>query len=194
MTTKERPMTRNTNARMAGVTLLVYFAVGLGELAVPRTSPVSAVLPMLTSFCALVLAVTLYALTRDQDEDLARLGMVCRVIEGIPRIGGELHFAVGSLLFSWLFLRGRTIPVPLARLGVAASALLVLFIPVQLAGYFGGPGPEIWRHPVTWATRLPLLLFELTLAVWLIVRGFPGGGVTRAGWATDVQAIARGHS
>jgi hypothetical protein len=159
------------NARIAGFTLLGYFAVGLGELAIPRTAPFAAVLPMLTSFAALIMAVTLYALTRSQDEDIARLGMVCRIIEGVPRLGGELHFALGNLLFAWLFLRGRLIPTPLASLGVAAAAVLILFIPVQLAGYFGGPGPQAWRFPITWATRLPMLLFELTLAVWLIVRG-----------------------
>ncbi len=38
---------------------------------------------MVQVFCALVLAVTLYAITRDEDRDLAMLGMICRVAEGV---------------------------------------------------------------------------------------------------------------
>jgi multisubunit Na+/H+ antiporter MnhE subunit len=61
------------------------------------------------------------------------------------------------------------IPVALAWLGVIASALLVLLLPAQLAGFFGGP--RAWSSPVTWAVWLPLLVFELTFAAWLIVKG-----------------------
>lgn len=39
--------------------------------------------------------------------------------------------AVGSTLFSYLFLRGRLIPVPLAWIGVAASVVLVVGLPLQ---------------------------------------------------------------
>jgi hypothetical protein len=35
-----------------------------------------------------------------------------------------IYFAVGNLCFTWLFLRGRMIPVALARLGVFASIVL----------------------------------------------------------------------
>ncbi len=153
-----------------------------------------------------MLAVTLYALTRDQDPDLARLGMICRVLEGIAdsvpttlgllwlataaeakalsieavhalgafqlRPGGgtsAMFFAVGSTLFSWLLLRGRMIPVALGRLGVGASVLLVVILPLQLAGWLGGP--ENWLGPVTWLMWLPMLVFEVTLALWLIIKG-----------------------
>ncbi|MEO8680585.1 MAG: hypothetical protein ABI665_16150 [Vicinamibacterales bacterium] len=54
-------------------------------------------------------------------------------------------------------------------LGVAASALLVILLPLQVAGWFGGA--RAWSSPVTWAVWLPMLVFELTLAVWLITRG-----------------------
>ncbi len=72
-------------------------------------------------------------------------------------------FAIGSTLFSWLLLRGRMIPVPLAWLGVLASVLLVIFCPLQLAGLLGGP--------VTSYMWLPMLLFEVVLALWLIFKG-----------------------
>ena len=44
---------------------------------------VAVVLFLLSSFSALVLAVTLYAITREQDPDLAMLALTCRVGEGV---------------------------------------------------------------------------------------------------------------
>lgn len=42
---------------------------------------------------------------------------------------GATFFAVGSTIFSYLLLRGRLVPVPLAWLGVLASVLLVVGLP-----------------------------------------------------------------
>lgn len=38
-----------------------------------------------------------------------------------------------------------------------------------IAGFFGGAGN--WSSPFTWAVWLPLLVFELTFATWLIAKG-----------------------
>ncbi len=149
-----------------------------------------------------MLAVTLHALTREQDPDLALLGMACRLGEGllgslsVPGLlalqalakgggGGApdspaahvlaayllrgdmaftaTFFAVGSTLFCYLFLRGRMIPLPLAWLGVVASVLLVVVLPLQLAGFL--------RGPVTAFVWLPMLAFEVPLALWLMLKG-----------------------
>jgi hypothetical protein len=161
-------MTRTANAKVAGYTFWIYFAAGIAGMALAGNAPATAVLSLVGSFSALVLGVTLYAITRDQDRDLAMMGLACRVIEAAPG-HGEIYFAVGSTLFSWLLLRGRMIPVALAWLGVIASVMLVVLLPLQIAGFFGGP--RNWSSPVTWAVWLPLLVFELTLATWLITRG-----------------------
>lgn len=161
-------MTRTTNARIAGFTLLIYFAAGIAALALAGRAHVTAVLSLFTSFSALVLGVTLYAITREQDPDLAMLGLTCRVIEAIPG-EGTIYFAVGSTIFSWLLLRGRMISVALARLGVFASVLLVVILPLQRAGLFGGP--MSWSASVTWFVWLPMLVFEVGLALWLIIKG-----------------------
>ena len=223
-------MTRKTNSRIAGVTFLVYIAAGLTSLVVSGRAVtgegiaaklagyaehatdvrVAFLLSLLSSFCALVLAVTLYAITRDEDADLAMLGLVCRVGEGVGgalpvslgllwlataagsgapdtataytlgaflrKVGGwqtltaATLFAVGSTFFCWLFLRGRMIPVALAWLGVLASILLVIALPLQLAGFFSGRFFDlIW---------IPMAVFEIVLAFWLIVKGAaqPAGG------------------
>ena len=96
------------------------------------------------------------------------LGLGCRVLEAVPG-EGTIYFAVGSLIFSWLLLRGRMIPVALARLGVSASGLLVVVLPLQRAGLFGGS--TNWFSAVTWLMWLPMLVFEVTLALWLIIKG-----------------------
>lgn len=147
----------------------------------------------------------LYAITREQDRDLAMLALTCRVGEGVmagismPLTLGLLSlgtadaantpdgaaanvlgsfvltvrrwnpivaatfFAVGSALFSWLLLRGRMIPVALAWLGVLASVLLVVALPLQLAG--------LLRGPVTQLMWIPMAAFEIPLGLWLIVKG-----------------------
>ena len=161
-------MTITTNARVAGFTFWIYFAAGIGSMLLAGNAPATGVLTLVTSFCALLLGVTLYAITREQDPDLALIALACRVIEAVPG-HGEMYFAVGSTIFSWLLLRGRMIPAGLAWLGFVSSLLLVVLLPMQIAGYFGGP--RNWSSPVTWFVWLPLLVFELTFAVWLITKG-----------------------
>ena len=215
-------MTHATNARIAGFTFLTYIAAGItsmvlfrratsGEGVAAKLAGIAAhatdvgvlvVLGLVQCFSALVLGVTLYAITRDQDSDLAMLGLVCRVGEGviaalsIPVIlalfwlatasGADApdtaathalaayllrddvaltatFFAVGSTAFAYLLLRGRMIPVALAWLGVVASAVLVVGLPLQLAGWVHGQ-----LTSVMW---LPMLAFEVPLGLWLLTRG-----------------------
>lgn len=161
-------MTRRTNATLAGITFLVYIAAGIGAMKLSGNAHATGLLSIVQSFSALILGVTLYSITRDVDRDLAMLAMLSRVLEAAPG-PGEMYFAVGSALFAWLLLRGRMIPSALAWLGCVGSVLLVILLPLQVAGFFGGPGS--WSSPVTWAVWLPMLLYEVTLAAWLIVKG-----------------------
>jgi hypothetical protein len=77
---------------------------------------------------------------------------------------GSIFFAVGSTIFSWLLLRGRMVPVSIAWLGVFASGLLAVALPLQLAGFPTGPlsGYTQW---------LPALVFQVLLALWLLIKG-----------------------
>jgi hypothetical protein len=215
-------MTRSTNGRVAGVTFLAYIAAGVTSMVVsgratggegiaarlaaiaqhPTDVGTLVLLSLAQSFAAMVLAVTLFAITREEDSDLAMLGLTCRVGEGlvgslsVPSLlalqwlataqGAEApdaaaahvlgayllqghaaftatFFAVGSTLFSYLLLRGRMIPLALAWLGVVASVLLVVGLPLQLAGLLG--------RPITLLMWLPMLAFEVPLALWLIFKG-----------------------
>ena len=216
-------MTRRTNARLAGVAFLLYIAFGIPTMVLrgramtgqgieaklasilEHTADLhTAVLfDLFTSFCALVLGVTLWALTREQDPDVAMFAMLCRLCEGLagalgvqrtmsllwlanpsgPKapdpatvhaIGsfllngqvsgvGAIFFAVGSLLFSWLLLRGRMIPTLLAGWGVITSAVAVVALPLEFVHIF----PSAW----IWYVWLPLAAYEIPLAVWLLWRG-----------------------
>ena len=100
-------MTRRTNARVAGVTFLLYIVVGMASMVLTARATAGAgtaaqlagiaahatqvritiLLDLLANMSALVLGVTLWAITRDQDPHLAMLALVCRVAEGIGGIG-----------------------------------------------------------------------------------------------------------
>src|SRR5262249_55778262 len=218
-------MTIRTNARIAGLAFLVYIAaafpamvlhsraVGSGETAAKLASiaqhvpemRLAILLEVVGCFCALILAVTLYAITREVDNDLALMVLAFRTAEGVigglslshpvdqiwlatvsgpnapgpapanalpailfklPSRGlmiGAALFAVGSLCFSYLLLRGRLVPVVLAWIGVLGSILVLVILPFQFAGLVSGPITEfMW---------LPLLAFEVPLGFWLIFKG-----------------------
>jgi hypothetical protein len=219
-------MTRTTNARIAGFTYLFYAAIGIciellmhqargglgGAAMVARIGQyatnvrLSILITLLECLSSLVLGVTLYAITRDEDHELAMLGLVCRVAEGVlgslnnipsylgllwlAKAGGgtgldipttnalrafllmpgasvpigAIFFAVGSLIFAYLLLRGRMVPVSIAWLGVFATGLLVVVLPLQLAGLSTGPLTGYYE----W---LPALVFQVVLALWLLIKG-----------------------
>jgi hypothetical protein len=219
-------LTRKTNARVAGFTFLAYIALGLtavtlfgratsGDSTAAKLARIAGhatdmriaiLLELLTCFAAIALGVTLYALTRDEDHDIAMLGMVSRVCESFATavflqtklellwlgtsVGasapdgasakalgdllfsgtstwnvtiGATFFAVGSTCFAWLLLRGRLIPVVLAWIGVIASVLLVIGLPLQLAG--------VIHSPVTTMMWLPMVVFEVPVGFWMMIKG-----------------------
>jgi hypothetical protein len=214
-----------TSARTAGFTFLFYIAVAFPSVVLMNRATnavgtaeklariaehasdvrVSVLLALLSCFSAIVLAVTLYGITRDEDHELALLIMACRVGEGVlgaiglpntlgllwlatggagagaPDVAttnalgafflmpaqstmiGAPFFAVGSMVFSYLLLRGRIVPAALAWLGVVASALLVVGLPLQVTGFLKGP--------MTSYMWLPMLAFEVPLGLWLLIKG-----------------------
>jgi len=80
---------------------------------------IAAVLSLIGCFCALALAVTLYALTRDQDRDLAMLGLTCRVAEGVT---GAASIPTTLGLLAVATAAGTSAPDP------AAAGVLVAFV------------------------------------------------------------------
>jgi hypothetical protein len=220
----ELALTRRTNARIAGFAFLLYIAIGIAQMVLGGATRaegtaaklalmaqhaslvrVNVLLSLLICVTAITLAAALYAITRDEDRDLAALGLSFRIGEGLLAavgpmatlgllwlgtsagtdapdsaaaevLGGLLLklrgwnttlaatlFAVGSTIFSWLLLRGRMIPAPLAWLGIVASVLLVVCLPLQLTGALPGQLVQLM-----W---LPMAAFEIPLALWLLGKG-----------------------
>ena len=214
-------MTRRASARVAGAMFLAYIVVGVAELLAGRgatsgdtaaarlasiaqrdASAYRVVLGIVICFVALTLAV--YGITRDEDQELAVLGLAFRAGEAVLGLlstvatVGLLSLASGRRIVTTspgvdavaAFLldvaratqrsrrrfsrsaarsspgsccRGRAIPVALAWLGVIASVLLVVVLPLQLAGVFRGPIAQI-----PW---IPMAAFEIALAFWLLIKG-----------------------
>jgi hypothetical protein len=93
------------------------------------------------------------------------LGTMLLRVQGWTMIISATCFAVGSTVFSYLFLRARSIPAPVAWLGLVASLLLVIALPAELAGYIQGA--------LGWSMWLPMLAFEVSLGFWLLIKGVP---------------------
>jgi len=221
-------MTRSMNARLAGFGYLSYIGVGiLNEVLMYRATSVEGtaaklarigehsadvrlaiILKLAECFSAFVLAVALYGITRDEDNELAMLGLLCRFAEGVliaslipnsqgllwlasvragvdvPDVAtrnalgafvlapgaavGAMFFAVGSAIFSYLLLRGRMIPISLAWWGLLSSALLVIGVPLQVAGFLTGP-----LAGYQW---VPAIVFAPVFASWLLIKGVAAPG------------------
>lgn len=94
-----------------------------------------------------------------------------------------LCFAVGSAVFSYLFWRGKVVPRWLAGLGVAASVLLLVGLPLQLGG--------LLKAPSTMLMWVPMAAYEVTLGGWLIVKGVAPhqGGAAAAVTPTPQESL-----
>lgn len=78
---------------------------------------------------------------------------------------GAPFFAIGSLVFCWLLVRGRMVPSALAWMGLVASVVLVVGVPLSIAGHISGPAAfYLW---------MPMLAFEVPLGFWLLIKGVP---------------------
>ena len=167
LTLTDTHATRMTYSRIAGFTYLFYIAAGIFSLSLSNDLPVTDLLGLLLNLSALILGVTLYMLTREQGPAIALLALTCRIMDAILD-QSPIFFAVGSLLFCWLLLRGRMIPASLAWLGAIASALLVIILPLQLAGALTSAS---WSDSITWLVWLPMLIFEVVFSFWLFLKG-----------------------
>jgi hypothetical protein len=220
-------MTRRTNARLAGSMFLLYIATAFpqmvlfgrasgGEGIASRLASIAqhadvmrcvALLSVLTFFEAVLLAIGLYGLTRDEDPELSLLALGCRVGEGVlnalpittlgllwlataslpsgatdpgavnlagalllkiggwKTLAGATSFALASTIFAWLFLRARSIPIWLAWVGLIGSLLILIGLPLQIAGFI--------KSPVTDFMWIPVAVFEVVLGFWLLITGAP---------------------
>jgi hypothetical protein len=172
-------MTRTTAARIAGFTLLFYIVVGISSMAGAFRGPAAELATYAQNASAVVLALTLFVVTRVEQPVVAALGMIFRLAEGAlgsaldltgftlsrPTLIAALLFAIGSTFFCWLLLRGHMLPRALAWIGVVASVILVVGLPLQLGRLMGAP--------LTMLMWMPMLAFEVPGGLWLLAKGVP---------------------
>jgi hypothetical protein len=111
-------MTRKTNARIAGAAYLIYIVVAFPMLRLysratrgdgidAKLTQIAAhasdvrltvILTVACTFIAFVLAIAMWNITRDEDAEIAMVGLVSRIAEGLP---GAI-FIPGALGLLWL--------------------------------------------------------------------------------------------
>ena len=89
-------------------------------------------------------------------------------------LGPSFMPAIDDLLLGFLLYKSRLVPRALSLIGVVGGPLLI-------AGYIAVLFGLIGQHaPLAGLSALPVALFEFSLGVWLIVKGFnPYGGALR---------------
>jgi hypothetical protein len=213
-------MKRTTNARIAGAAFLLYIAaafpasmIGQRMLAGATThdklatlhqhvgaAHLTIVLGFISGLCAFALAISLNALTRDEDADIARFGLLCRFGEGLlaaPFITLALIWLAGrgadpaqmNEAIAALLIRMRPWQVVYAAyifaLGSTAFCFLLLrgrLVPTWL-GWLGFLGSLLLvpTLPLVMLGRLgspyadliwaPIAVFEIVVAVWFLATG-----------------------
>lgn len=119
-----------------------------------------------TDFAALLIlsgADSLRALDAEQLPALARL--LISMDAGGNRVAA-LFFGLGSTLFCYLWLKSRYIPRALAALGIFAS-LVPMFIPLATIVLSSLADVPLRRA----RTGVPIVIFEVILGFWLLVKG-----------------------
>ena len=107
--------------------------------------------------------------TRADALDVTQMATLAHLLDsGAGTSVPALFFCLGSAIFFYVFLRSRYIPRILAAWGLFASGLYLLaflgsLVLPQSAGLFQGIG------------SLPILIAELSTALWLLIRGIDLG-------------------
>ncbi len=87
-------------------------------------------------------------------------------------LGPALMLGVSTMTYSYLFYQSRLVPRWLATLGMTGAALIFLEAVLVIFG--------VISQISAWGTllALPVATYEMTLAVWLIVKGFNPSAIT----------------
>jgi hypothetical protein len=81
-------------------------------------------------------------------------------------VGQSFLPAVNDLLLGFLLYQSRLVPRLLPLIGIVGAPLLLASYSAVLFGFIGQ------RDPLAALAALPVALFEFSLGVWLVVRGF----------------------
>ena len=191
-------MKRNAIARIAGVTYLAYIAFAFPSMVISSRATagetmaakfatiaqhgadlrLAVVLNLLSALCALTLAVTLYAITRDEDRDLGLFGFACRVAEGIV---GSVPVSTFGLL--WLATPSPLAPEPMAAQAIGAFLMKFGLWQAQTAATLFAVGSTVFCYLLLRGRMIPTSLASL---------GVFGSAIVVAGVPLEMVGVLRG--
>ena len=99
-------------------------------------------------------------------------------------LGGSLMPAVNALLLGSLLYRSRLVPRVLPVLGLIGAPLLIAGDAAILFGLIGRVSP------LAGILALPIALWEFSLGVWLVVKGFNPSAITSQAITTTSNLVA----
>jgi hypothetical protein len=106
------------------------------------------------------------------------------------RIGQSFLPAVNAVLLGTLLYRTRLVPRALPLLGLIAAPLLIAADVASLFGLFGQMGMFGLTSSVPGLAGMPIALWEFSLGVWLVVKGFNAEGIARISSRTAASTLA----
>jgi hypothetical protein len=126
------------------------------------------VLEASTIFADVVCLLAIVTLRRDGvGAEALVTGNALVALYGLFRLGQNLMPAVNDLLLGSLLYQSRLVPRILPVLGIIGAPLLIANTIVVMFGITSGP-----IYLLTGIGVLPIALFELSLGIWLVVKGF----------------------
>jgi hypothetical protein len=87
-----------------------------------------------------------------------------------------VFYCIGGILFYYLFLKSKYVPIVLSLWGITAASLA--FIGTLFA---------FFDYDVPIYVFLPLLPFELAIGIWLMVKGFNSSAIASGSAKTDIN-------
>ncbi|MCK4784938.1 MAG: DUF4386 domain-containing protein [Desulfobacteraceae bacterium] len=189
-------------AIIVGVLMLVaYSVIGSGN---PEAKALGMFLEVISGLAVITIAVLMFPLLKTYNKKVSFCYIVSRCIEGgllvvtgilflshntrLLEIHAGIHvghgyiFAIAALIFYYLLYQSKLIPRWISVWGVIAAILLILVNLLEVTGIIS----ELM------ILKLPIVLNELVLAIWLIVKGFNPSAIASLNAKTDTNAHAHG--
>jgi len=172
---------RKTSIIVGVLILVAYSVVGSGN---PEAKILGMVLEVISGLAVITIAVLMYPLFKPYNKKASFWYIVLRSIEGglfivtgilflshntrLLEIHSGIHaahayiFAIAALIFYYLLYQSKLIPRWLSAWGGIAAILLILVLLLEETGIISG----------MMILKLPIVLNELVLGIWLMVKGF----------------------
>jgi hypothetical protein len=100
-------------------------------------------------------------------------------------LGGSFMPAIDDLLLGYLLYKSRLVPRGLSLIGIVGGPVLIAGF---LAMYFGVIGRDA---PLAVLAALPVFIFELSLGIWLTVKGFnPSAKIFKAAKTESIEQMS----